>query len=425
MNLDRRPDGVWCATLLVPKDVQQALGKVRFRKSMGTTNKREAGLLAAPFIASWKAQIRQARGSTNAVSTEALRWRVSLAQAPDEDAREIFEHVLTDEAEKVEEAKGLTAAQEFVVVATGAATPSSEYFEAWKAQIKLAPKTKDQMVKDVSLLIAEFSTLESINKGAVRRWVDKLEARGAKLSSVKRILSFCRNYWKYLQRYDAVSKDAEPFAGVIEAAPKKKGKKATNFAYDAADVVKLWEAARARPVGTAKNAKRDTQLADLIMLGAYTGARIESLCSLKTAQVRDGAFWIEDDKTEAGTRSVPIHSVIAPLVERLKKESKDGYLLSGLTFNKYEGRSNAIGKRFGRLKAAEGFSSQHTFHSFRSTVATLLENAGVPEGVAADILGHEKPTMTFGLYSSGADLNTKREALERISYPFKAEAGEN
>lgn len=422
MNLERRNgNGVWCATVLVPKDVQKALGRVRFRKSLGTHNKREAERLAAPFIASWWAQIKQARGVTNAVGHEALRWKAALAQAPDEQTRETWEHVLTDEAERIEEAKGPQAAQEFAALATGAATATSQYFDDWKDQIKLSAKTKDQMVKDVALLVAAFPTLEGINKGAVRRWIDKLQAAGAGDASARRILSFCRNYWGYLQRYEVVSKDSAPFTGVMESAPKKKkGKKATNFAYSPADVVNLWEAARVRPMGAAKNAKPDTQLADLIMLGAYTGARIESLCSLKIANIRDGAFWIEDDKTEAGTRSVPIHSAIAPLVERLKKESKDGYLLSGLTFNKYDDRSNAIGKRFGRLKAAQGFGPTHTFHSFRSTVATLLENAGVLENVAADILGHEKGTMSYGLYSGGASLETKREALERINYPFPA-----
>ena len=105
-------------------------------------------------------------------------------------------------------------------------------------------------------------------------------------------------------------------------------------------------------------------------------------------------------------------------MKRLKKESKDGYLLSGLTFNKYGDRSNAIGKRFGRLKEELGFDNLHTFHSLRSTAATQLENAHIPEGVAADIIGHEKTTMTYGLYSGGASLATKREALAKVSYPF-------
>jgi hypothetical protein len=43
----------------------------------------------------------------------------------------------------------------------------------------------------------------------------------------------------------------------------------------------------------------------------------------------------------------------------------------------------------------------HVFHSISKTVVTLLENAGVSENVAADIVGHEKPRITYGLYSGG------------------------
>lgn len=409
---------VWYATLLVPKDVREALGRVRYKQSLGTHSKREATLLAAPHIAHWKALIKQARGSTNAVATEALRWKAALSQAPDADTLETWEAVLSDVTHSKAEAEGFQAAKDFHDIATGVTTPSNQYFDAWKDQIKLEAKTKDQMVKDVSLLVTKFPALEGISKNSVRHWLDDLSAKGSGHSSLKRILSSCRNYWKYLQRYDAVSRDSAPFASVLEAAPKRGGKKVTNFPYDTSDVVKLWEAARKKPIRGVKGSLVDTQLADLIKVGAYTGARIEELCSLKVEKVTSSSLKIEDAKTLAGWREVPIHSAIASLVDDLKKASKDGYLFSGLTFNKYGDRSNAIGKRFGRLKTALGFPSSHTFHSFRSTVSTLLENAEVPEGVAADIIGHDKDTMTYGLYSGGASLETKRVALEKVRYPF-------
>ena len=43
-----------------------------------------------------------------------------------------------------------------------------------------------------------------------------------------------------------------------------------------------------------------------------------------------------------------------------------------------------------------GCEPQHVFHSIRKTVVTILENAGVAENIVADIVGHEKTTMTFG-----------------------------
>jgi len=81
------------------------------------------------------------------------------------------------------------------------------------------------------------------------------------------------------------------------------------------------------------------------------------------------------------------------------------------------GPPHTIGKRFGRLKTEAGFSKAHVFHSIRKTVATMLDNAGVPEGIAADILGHEKQTMTYGLYSGGTSLERKQRAIESLRYP--------
>ena len=119
---------------------------------------------------------------------------------------------------------------------------------------------------------------------------------------------------------------------------------------------------------------------------------------------------------KAGWRYVPIHRELAQTMTRLIEDSGDGYVLSGLTVNKYGDRSNAVGKRFGRLKTDQGFGKKHVFHSIRKTVVTILENAGVPENVVADIVGHEKTTMTYGLYPGGLSLAVKHEALNKLAY---------
>jgi integrase len=125
---------------------------------------------------------------------------------------------------------------------------------------------------------------------------------------------------------------------------------------------------------------------------------------------------ITDAKTPAGNREVPVHPSITTLIKDLIDESKDGYLLTGLTFNKYAQRSNAIGKRFGYLKKKMGFDDHHVFHCFRNTVITKLENAGISEGITADIVGHEKKTITYGLYSGGTSTKNKFEAVKKIKY---------
>jgi integrase len=92
------------------------------------------------------------------------------------------------------------------------------------------------------------------------------------------------------------------------------------------------------------------------------------------------------------------------------------YLLFDLTANQYGKRSVQVGKRFSRVKTTLGFDGHHDFHSIRKTVSTQLERAGVSEGISADILGHEKQTMTYGLYSGGSSLEQKAAAVGLIDY---------
>lgn len=406
---------IWYAVLTVPSDVRATLGKLRFVKSLRTPDRRAAIRLARPLVAAWKAQIMQARGETEALNgfaEEVLAWREQLAALSGEERSDI-ELVLSDHVERIEQAEGFEPAMRYYDLATGRVTATSEHFEDWRAQLKLKQKTIDQMVKDVRMLIDASPVLEGINPAEVKRWLDRLTGQGSSASTLKRIVGAGGNYWRYLTAVEAVPFGRAPFRGILAYTKKGAtvgGGKRVAFSDD--DVVRLWREA------DAIKGRGAQQLADLILLGAYSGARIEELCSLKLKDVGQVSFKVIDAKTEAGIREVPIHSELLPVIDRLRATSKDGYLLSGLTFNKYGDRSNAIGKRFGRLKNELGFSRHYVFHSLRKTFITQLENAGVPENVTADIVGHEKPRITYGGYSGGNSLALKAAAIAKIGYPF-------
>jgi integrase len=70
------------------------------------------------------------------------------------------------------------------------------------------------------------------------------------------------------------------------------------------------------------------------------------------------------------------------------------------------------------MKTKLSFGRDHVFHSIRKTLTTKLENAEVTENIASDIVGHDKPNLTYGLYSGGTSLEVKRKAIEKISYDF-------
>ena len=73
---------------------------------------------------------------------------------------------------------------------------------------------------------------------------------------------------------------------------------------------------------------------------------------------------------------------------------------------------------FSKLKIKAGHGSLKVFHSLRHTMVTALVNAGVLEFHIADIVGHEKKGVTGNVYAKAISIETKREAIEKVSYPF-------
>ena len=171
---------------------------------------------------------------------------------------------------------------------------------------------------------------------------------------------------------------------------------------------------------------RRTDLYELILVGMFSGMRIDEIASLKWHQLRisktrDGAilyFQIEDAKSPAGVRQVPIHSSLSWLTER--KRGPDTQRIWNKFNEEGPGKKPGAdaGREFSRLKASRGFSSRaKCFHSFRKNVTRIIEQSGVPENEWAQVLGHERG-FTYSVYNpDGITLLRKKELIELISYP--------
>jgi integrase len=431
MYIERRRR-VWYALHTVPPRFRKILGKVRFVASLETEDRITAERRAAVLKAQWLTEMAKARtGNGDHVARDAEFWRKVLEDTPEEQ-KDLVRGMLGDEAEervlraaarqgildtkdpRYEDLPELAEAEHFVKAATGQLLPFDAHLDEWTATLREEPKTTHMKRKAVQEFTEEFRYVQDVTRKGVQQWVNRKAQEGLKAATIGRKLSEVRSYWSYLISIQPVAEEHLPLAKL--ALPKESSKgngKTSRAAFEAADVVKL--------LGLAED-RKDPELADLIRLGMWTGARIEELCVLTVDDVKAlDHFDIQDAKTEAGVRKVPIHSKLKPIVQRLVKAAKsrqgDPFLIAGQQANKFGDRSGALGKRFGRLKTVAGYGTKHVFHSVRKTVATLLENAKVPEGVAADIIGHDKPTMTYGLYSGGASMKTKREAIEKLRYP--------
>ena len=233
-----------------------------------------------------------------------------------------------------------------------------------------------------------------------------------------RKLSELRNYWRYLQSRQVVPEERLPFAGrrVRDPVNRRKTKEDLRRRFRPEDVVRLWREAEQRD---------DPELALTIKIAAYSGARIEGVAQLRTTDIRTDPdtkirYMRMADKTAAGDRFVPVHPHLTKLIDAaMKRAGRGGYLIQSDAQNKYGERSQPIGKRFGRLKTALGFDGRFVFHSIRKTVAALFQDAGCEEGVAADIIGHNKPTMTYGLYGGETRMDLRATWLAKaVQYPI-------
>jgi len=168
------------------------------------------------------------------------------------------------------------------------------------------------------------------------------------------------------------------------------------------------------------------------LIALFTGMRLEEICKLTTTAVRetDGIWFFDVNVDEAGRvknrssiRRVPIHSELQRCGLLQYRQAVSGHP-SGQLFPRLQpggpdGKfSWYYSKRFTSLRRSVGISRDGVkFHSFRNTVATALENARVPVNEAAEILGHAKGGMSYGVYSQGLGLEQLKGVIDRISYP--------
>jgi integrase len=404
-------------------------GKVRLAKSLETHDERLANQRATPLSFEWQQQLEQAeRDIGRGTVVGSAEFWANMLRSSTKEARPAVEERIREEAQEIalanvgddrggnEEDQQTWAravaiepeANRFFEIAMGKRVSTEGFIDLYKATMTGADRSKNMAVSTIRDFADAFPYVQDVTRKGVQKWIEALSANGVAPKTIARKLSEVRGFWRYLKAHQVAPDETAPFADLVVPKSSALVSRKKRKAYTDAQVLNLLKRA---------NEREDHQLADLIRLGMFTGARIESLCALRLEQVTESTITFLADKTEAGSRTIPVHPDLKPTIKRLRKASTDGYLLSGLSGdNKYEDRSPGIGKRFGRLKSAIGFGRDHDFHSLRRTVVTLLERADVPEGIAADIVGHEKKTITYGLYSDGNVIEGMRKALRKLKY---------
>lgn len=183
----------------------------------------------------------------------------------------------------------------------------------------------------------------------------------------------------------------------------------------------------------------------LPILALYTGARLEELCQLHVADIKqvDG-IWCLDITTEGGTkqnpkrlknkssdRVVPLHSFLIDDLKFLEyvetvKSSGAIRLFHEIHFSISEDKWGAIpSKWFKRYKTKCGIKApprQKDWHAFRHTVVDNLAQQLIPEAAIKSLVGHSKEGETLGRYAK--NLNVRKvyeEAVLKLEFGLDLE----
>lgn len=413
------------ARFVIPKDVRHKFGnKTELWRSTETGDRRLAEIRCAEMVAQWKREVYSARNGVN-VTEWTKSWAKELREASttttdetEPSDRKIAEDTFADELEDMVQGRRLTVpqAEAAFAVATGRRVILADYKDDYMAQYRThSIKTQAAYKAAVERFLSQFPDDTYVIPKNLKQWAVKMvnedELAG---KTVTRMLGQARSFWAYLIDHEIVKGESttKAMAALTTlAVPKNAAKQISIRPFTPAEVVAFLRS----PV-----AQADAQLTLLIIIAMYSGARIEEIAMLKKSDLDFGneVIHFRGTKTAAADREVPMHPVLVSTLSQAVATHSEAFVIDGLTIDKRGERGKAIGKRFGRLKIAAGFAGRdQVFHSIRKTVGTQFEQAEVLEGIAADILGHEKQTMTYGLYSGGSSMQQKRDAVNKLKYP--------
>ncbi|HBW7449840.1 TPA: site-specific integrase [Klebsiella pneumoniae] len=391
------PCGNYLVRIAIPKYMRHLFGgRLNYVKSTGTRDVREARLFR------------------DAVALEWVKIRSQLK--PQRDRGSKVEQIL-NELRRVgtyahEAPEPLSAP---VMSCPSLLRMRDQYILQFSEKRKLTTLSKTNKAVEVFLehLKKRDVQLRDINRTTVTGWLDKLKTEKAP-QTIQNYISALAQIWDLARnRYHDAPQD-NPWRG---HGLESKSSKVSYEVFEPGELAKVFAA-----LGD------DEEMQNVTLIGMYSGMRLNEICSLRAANIReiDGVlcFEVTEGKTKSAARIIPVHSLITPLVLSLREKPYNGFLFYRASMiDRADGkRSTWHSQRFTRAKRkalGEEGTERKVYHSLRHEVAQQLDRNQVPEDRIALLLGHERgSTESFKTYSKNAASPAElRQYIELIRYP--------
>lgn len=298
----------------------------------------------------------------------------------------------------------------------------------------LAPETRSER-RGLVLRLAEWCrdkgvTLDRVDRKVAGRYVsDVIDPMHSATAS--KHLTALRMYWKHLAKrghiqlpYGESLRSGWPWN---EQQPERKGKRVERG--DKAKTERPFTSDEIRRLLYSPWPMRpewEELIRDALKISLLSGMRLAEVLTLWAEEVHDGVFDIQQGKTEAAARQVPIHPDLKDIVERrLKGKSASDWLFHEL--QNQRDAADTFGKRFNRSRVAVDVDDKRegvrrslvNFHSARRWFITEARHAGQMKETIASVVGHkpDKRDVTFRVYAKTASDQQLRDCVGAVQLP--------
>lgn len=425
------------ARVKVPRTLQRLVKQTHLRRSLKTSSRAEANLRKHAVVSEIKAELAALRSNPPVDGVpfslaEARAFRAELEQARlvgNDDEVVTLEIVASDLAERMEHLHGTERAIRWYRAATASGENLKELHDRWLSVSDYKESTKaghrKALQEVLTYLRNEEARPEDVTQKVAIAYIDHdLMTRGLAHATIRDRLVSLGGFWRWLASRGAVRGGVNPWAGHKISKKQNPGTRPPKRGYTDEEVLRLLN-------GNAivKRWPTYSYLPDLIILGLFTGAREEELCSLTAGQVETVrshyVFKIKDAKTKAGIRYVAVThpAPVAVLKRRLKGINEAAQVFPELTPGGLDDKlSSSAVKAYGRYRRACGVPDGTDFHSFRRSVVTVLERAGVSQVSIARFVGHKVGTLAADTYSDGGTKALALEVAAKVRYSHEVES---
>ena len=284
--------------------------------------------------------------------------------------------------------------------------------DLWGKFQTLKPKTTKSTITDYGATVVQFNEFAGTPPPSkvgenVTPYMEWMAGRGNTERTIDKKVGTLRALFNFARKH-GYFKGENPAAERNLLTRKQKNASGHKF-YQLEDVKQMFDCDHFRAYETT-----EPNFHLIMVAGMITGVRVSALAALTAQDLKttlDGVHYlrIAKDKTDAGTRSVPIPAALFKHFQAFFAKH-DSFGFQARSDGK--GASDPVRKILNEHLAAIGMSGQDfTFHGLRKTLNNQLIRAKVPLEARCQFIGHEIEHVNVAIYGEDLPLEELAELV--------------